>query len=134
MPHGTETLLLQLFTIFVWAKAFGEIFERLRLPAVLGEILAGVVLGPFATRLIEPSDTIVSMAEIGAIFLLFSVGLETSPKDLIKVGRTSLNVALAISDRAIFLEKGEVKFEGSARDLMERDDLARAVFFGTEGG
>ena len=95
MPHGTETLLLQLFTIFVWAKAFGEIFERLRLPAVLGEILAGVVLGPFATKLIEPSDTIVSMAEIGAIFLLFSVGLDTSPKDLIKVGRTSLNVALA---------------------------------------
>jgi ABC-type branched-subunit amino acid transport system ATPase component/MFS family permease len=46
----------------------------------------------------------------------------------------SLNVALAISDRAIFLEKGEVKFEGDARELMERDDLARAVFFGTEGG
>jgi len=46
----------------------------------------------------------------------------------------SLNVAMAISDRAIFLEKGEVKFEGSARDLVERDDLARAVFFGTEGG
>ena len=46
----------------------------------------------------------------------------------------SLNVALAISDRAIFLEKGEVKFEGSAQDLMNRDDLARAVFFGTEGG
>ena len=46
----------------------------------------------------------------------------------------SLNVALAISDRAIFLEKGEVKFEGDAQDLLERDDLARAVFFGTEGG
>jgi ABC-type branched-subunit amino acid transport system ATPase component/predicted MFS family arabinose efflux permease len=46
----------------------------------------------------------------------------------------SLNVALQISDRAIFLEKGEVKFEGDARELLERDDLARAVFFGTEGG
>ncbi len=46
----------------------------------------------------------------------------------------SLNVALAISDRALFLEKGEVKFEGNAQELMERDDLARAVFFGTEGG
>jgi ABC-type branched-subunit amino acid transport system ATPase component len=46
----------------------------------------------------------------------------------------SLNVALAIADRAIFLEKGEVKFEGAAADLLERDDLARAVFFGTEGG
>ena len=46
----------------------------------------------------------------------------------------SLNVALEIADRAIFLEKGEVKFEGPARELLERDDLARAVFFGTEGG
>ena len=46
----------------------------------------------------------------------------------------SLNVALEICDRAIFLEKGEVRFEGAARDLLERDDLARAVFFGTEGG
>jgi ABC-type branched-subunit amino acid transport system ATPase component len=46
----------------------------------------------------------------------------------------SLNVALAVADRAIFLEKGEVRFEGAAQDLLERDDLARAVFFGTEGG
>ncbi len=46
----------------------------------------------------------------------------------------SLNVALSIADRAIFLEKGEVRFEGATRDLVERDDLARAVFFGTEGG
>jgi ABC-type branched-subunit amino acid transport system ATPase component len=46
----------------------------------------------------------------------------------------SLNVALAIADRAIFLEKGAVRFEGPAQELLERDDLARAVFFGTEGG
>jgi ABC-type branched-subunit amino acid transport system ATPase component len=46
----------------------------------------------------------------------------------------SLNVALAIADRAIFLEKGEIRFEGPAQELLERDDLARAVFFGTEGG
>lgn len=46
----------------------------------------------------------------------------------------SLNVALEIADRAIFLEKGQVKFEGAAQDLLARDDLARAVFFGSEGG
>ena len=46
----------------------------------------------------------------------------------------SLNVALAIAERAIFLEKGEVRFEGPSHELLERDDLARAVFFGTEGG
>ncbi len=44
----------------------------------------------------------------------------------------SLNVALAVADRAIFLEKGEVRFEGPAQELLERDDLARAVFFGNE--
>ncbi len=95
MSHGTDTLLLQLFTIFVCAKICGEIFERLSLPAVLGEILAGIVLGPYAANIIDPSDTIISLAEIGAIFLLFTVGLETSPHELIKIGGRSLNVAIA---------------------------------------
>jgi Kef-type K+ transport system membrane component KefB len=95
MPHGTDSLLLQMFTIFVWAKVFGELFERMRLPAVLGEILAGVILGPYATRFVLPGDTIYSIAEIGAVFLLFTVGLETAPSDLIRVGRISLGVAIA---------------------------------------
>ncbi len=46
----------------------------------------------------------------------------------------SLNVALSIADRAIFLEKGQVRFEGSAQELLERDDMARAVFLGRDGG
>ena len=46
----------------------------------------------------------------------------------------SINIALQISDRAIFLEKGQVRFEGSAAELLERDDIARAVFLGGEGG
>ena len=46
----------------------------------------------------------------------------------------SLNVALQVADRAVFLEKGEVRFEGPAHELAERDDLARAVFLGREGG
>lgn len=44
----------------------------------------------------------------------------------------SLNVAAAIADRAVFLEKGQVRFEGAIADLIERDDLARAVFLGGE--
>jgi len=46
----------------------------------------------------------------------------------------SINIALQVSDRAIFLEKGQVRFEGSAAELLERDDIARAVFLGEEGG
>lgn len=93
--HPADAFLFQLFLIFVWAKLFGEVFERLHLPAVLGEILAGVVIGPYGLRLVEPTDSIYAIAGIGAIFLLFTVGLETRPKDLLQVGRTSLYVALA---------------------------------------
>jgi ABC-type branched-subunit amino acid transport system ATPase component len=46
----------------------------------------------------------------------------------------SVNVALSIADRAVFMEKGAVRFEGPAQDLLGRDDLIRAVFLGTEGG
>ena len=46
----------------------------------------------------------------------------------------SLNVALAVADRAVFMEKGQVRFTGSAQELARRDDLARAVFLGREGG
>src|SRR5882757_2917594 len=93
--HTADPFLFQLFFIFVWAKLFGEAFERMHLPAVLGEILAGVLLGPYGARLVVPTDAIYAIAGIGAIFLLFTVGLETQPKDLISVGGTSLYVALA---------------------------------------
>ena len=93
--HSANDFLFQLFLIFVWAKFCGEVFERLRMPAVLGEILAGVLIGPYGAHLVAPSDAINDVAEVGAIFLLFTVGLETHPKDLLSVGRTSLSVALA---------------------------------------
>jgi Kef-type K+ transport system membrane component KefB len=95
MSHGSQDLLFELFVIFLAAKIAGEIFERVKLPAVLGEILAGVALGPFALGLIHPSDTIHSIAEVGAIFVLFHAGLETSPHDLIRVGKQALLVAVA---------------------------------------
>jgi len=95
MPHSSDPFLLELLVIFVWAKIFGELFERMSLPAVLGEILAGVILGPFATAFVVPGPAVHSISGLGAIFLLFSVGLETHPDELINVGRRSLGVALA---------------------------------------
>jgi len=92
---GPEQLLLEMFAIFVSAKAVGEIFERLSLPSVLGEILAGAVLGPYALGWIPTSDTIHSVADLGAIFVLFSAGLETSPGELIRIGGKSMRVAVA---------------------------------------
>lgn len=93
MPHHVDPFLLELFVIFLWAKIAAELFEQLRLPAVLGELLAGIVLGPYATKMVEPSDAVISIAQVGAIFLLFSVGLATPPRTLVQYGRKSLLVA-----------------------------------------
>ena len=90
------------------------VLERVRLPAVLGEILAGVLLGPYALKWIHPSDTITSIAEMGAIFVLFNAGLETSPGDLIRVGRTALIVALAGILVPFVLGFGYMKLIGDA--------------------
>jgi ABC-type branched-subunit amino acid transport system ATPase component len=59
-------------------------------------------------------------------------GLKTAGVTLIIVEQ-SLNIAAAIAERAVFMEKGRVRFSGPVRDLMERDDLARAVFLGGQG-
>lgn len=80
IPSGPEQLLLELFVIFVTTKVLGEFFEKFSLPAVPGEIFVGIMLGPFALGWIPASDTLRSIAQIGAIFILFSAGLETVRK------------------------------------------------------
>ena len=114
MDHSPQTLLWELFAIFLAAKVVGEVFERVHLPAVLGEILAGVAIGPYALGWIHPSDTIESIAEVGAIFVLFNAGLETSPGDLVRVGRTALLVALAGILAPFVLGFGYMKLIGDA--------------------
>ena len=94
LSTGTDQLLLQLFVVFVTAKLLGEFFERLTLPSVPGEILAGIVLGPFALGWVPNSDTLGSIAQIGAIFILFSAGLETNPRELVRVSRKALLVSV----------------------------------------
>ncbi len=87
-------VLLSLFIMLAFAKIMAEIFERLRQPAVVGEILAGVIIGPSLLGWVESSAIINVLAEIGVIFLLFNVGLETKPSDILRVGKRSLIVAV----------------------------------------
>src|SRR5262245_21559943 len=91
---GGEGLLFTVFVMFVAAKLAAEIFERLKQPAVAGEILAGVVIGPSVLGWVAPSELTGALSEIGVIFLLFLVGLETKPADIFRVGWRALLVAV----------------------------------------
>jgi Kef-type K+ transport system membrane component KefB len=91
-------ILFDLLMMFAAAKIMGEIFERLKQPAVIGEILAGIILGPYLFGLIQPSNVATFhlyqvIAEIGVIILLFTIGLQTKIDEMMKVGVTSLVVA-----------------------------------------
>lgn len=87
-------ILLNLLLILAFAKIMAEVFERLRQPAVVGEILAGVLIGPSILGWVEPSKIIEILAEVGVIFLLFNVGLETKPQSIFEVGKRAVMVGV----------------------------------------
>ncbi|MCM3905123.1 MAG: cation:proton antiporter [Pyrinomonadaceae bacterium] len=87
-------ILLALFLMLLAAKLAAELFERLRQPAVVGEILAGVIIGPSVLGLVAPSEFVSMLAEVGVIFLLFTVGLETKPSSIFRVGKSAALVAV----------------------------------------
>jgi Kef-type K+ transport system membrane component KefB len=91
---GETKVLLTLFIMFAAAKFMAEFFERLRQPAVAGEIMAGALIGPSLLNLAAPSEITGILAEIGVIFLLFNVGLETRPAAIFKVGKSAAIVAV----------------------------------------
>jgi Kef-type K+ transport system membrane component KefB len=92
MEHHVN-LLLEIFLAFGAAKLAGEIFERLRLPALVGEMAAGVLLVPVLGA-IHGETVLEVLPEIGVVFLLFEVGLGTPAKKLLEVGKLSFMVAV----------------------------------------
>lgn len=87
-------LPLALLLVFGTAKLLAEVFERFGQPGIVGEILAGVLLGPSVLNWVQPDQVIKALAEMGAMFLLFRVGLEVKASDLFRLGATALAVAI----------------------------------------
>ena len=94
--EAAPVVLLSLAVILVAAKLVGELAERVHQPAVVGELLAGVLLGPSLLGLLDPtgSSWLHLFGEIGVVILLFQIGLETDLKRLLGVGGVALTVAV----------------------------------------
>ncbi len=88
------TVLLHVLVVLVAAKVGAEASERLGQPAVLGELVLGVLIGPSVLGLVGHDQVLAVLAELGVLLLLLQVGLETELADLLRVGRAALTVAL----------------------------------------
>lgn len=89
------SILRDLAIIIVFAKIFGLLARRVKAPQVVGEIIAGLLIGPSVLHFVDQSQFINQMAEIGVILLMFSAGLETDLKDLMRTGFKALLIAIA---------------------------------------
>lgn len=116
--------------IIVFAKVFGILARKMKAPMVVGEIIAGLIIGPCLLGWVEANDFILQMAEIGVILLMFSAGLETNLKDLVKTGPKAFLIACAgvfvpLVGGAIFY----MCFYGFA--AVGTQEFFKAVFIGT---
>ncbi len=82
-----------MLAVFGSAKLLAELFERLKQPAIVGEIIAGVLIGPSVLGWVESNTVLKALADLGVLFLLFRVGMEVRTRDLIRVGGVATLVA-----------------------------------------
>lgn len=91
----TITCFKDLAIIIIAAKLLGLGAKKLKAPQVAGQIIAGLLIGPSVFGLVQNSDFLTGMAEIGVVLLMFSAGLETNLKELIKTGPVAVCIACA---------------------------------------
>lgn len=91
---GAPSIPLAMLAVFGTAKLLAELFERFNQPGIVGEILAGVIIGPSVLGWMQPNDFLKALADLGVMFLLFRVGLEVKSSELMQVGGTAMLVAV----------------------------------------
>ena len=90
---ATYEILRDLAIVFICAKGAGLLARRLKAPMVVGEIIAGLIIGPCLLGWVKPNDFIGQMAEIGVVLIMFSAGLETNLQELKKSGFAAFLIA-----------------------------------------
>lgn len=124
MEAETSRVLIDLLLVFAAGKLMGEVFERLHQPAVIGELLVGMLIGPGLLGWVRPGAVLSTVATMGVIVLMFAVGLETRPSELFRVGARafvvgSVGIVLPLAcgywfGTAIGADRPEALFIGTA--------------------
>ncbi|MBL4694321.1 cation:proton antiporter, partial [Candidatus Gracilibacteria bacterium] len=83
---------LLILLVFVWLSR--KLFQFMKLPALFGEVFAGVIAGPLILGFVQETEAIKVLAELGIFFLMFHSGLESDPKDLFKASKNAVFVAI----------------------------------------
>lgn len=91
--EGPAKIPFSLLIVFVSAKVLAELFERIGQPGIVGEILAGILIGPSVLGWLAPNELLTALSDLGAMFLLFRVGLDVKSSELMQVGGTATLVA-----------------------------------------
>lgn len=112
MDHHIIELLLKISCILVISKIAGGISKKLGQPAVLGELTAGVIIGPSILGIFEIDECLKALAQIGVIMLMFIVGMETELKELRKVGNAAILCAIGGVVLPLFLGVGVSHYFG----------------------
>lgn len=95
MAHSFAQLLVALVALLITTKLLGVIAQRLGQPSVVGELIAGVILGGSLLGVLDPRDPVIhSLSQLGVLVLLFEIGLHTDLRSLVKVGNEATTVAL----------------------------------------
>src|SRR5688500_5859560 len=121
MTHDT-TLIATIVAAFVLALAFGFLAVRVRVPPLVGYLLAGIALGPFTPGLMADAELAAQLAEIGVVLLMFGIGLHFSFNDLLETRRIALPGALAQMAAATAI--------GTALAIAWGWDVGAGVIFG----
>ena len=83
---ATEQLFVNVVIILVAARLLGEIFQRVGLPSLVGELLAGIIIGPSILSLVRPDESLTVLSDLAVFFLMFLAGLEMDPREIRKAG------------------------------------------------
>jgi Kef-type K+ transport system membrane component KefB len=91
---ATEQLFVSIVIILVAARILGELFQRIKQPPLVGELLAGVVIGPSVLALVFPSPDLEVLSNLAVFFLMFLAGLEMDPKEIRRAGKSAIVISL----------------------------------------